>query len=239
MITFSKKYRSEQVEIMDDLDFQGKEMKNLLDDLKRVNKWLGGISITIDGIEKLLKGTPKNESLVILDIGCGDGELLRKCADYGKIHGYNFQCIGIDFNPNILEYAKKKSDSYQNIKFQKIDVFLEEELIPNCDIALCTLFMHHLSTQNMEALLKTLLNKSKKGLVINDLHRSKIAFHLFKVISMFIIKTKTAKHDGLVSIARGFKKSELEMIAKKIPNQQSTIHWRWAFRYQWILKKNI
>ncbi len=239
MITFSNKYRSEQIEIMDDLDFQGKEMKNLLGDLKTVNKWLGGNSISIDGIEKLLSGHSKKDSVVILDIGCGDGELLRKCADYGKKNNYNFECIGIDFNQNILEFAKKKSCNYPNIKFKKIDVFLEEELIPNCDIALCTLFMHHFNNENIEALLRILLNKSKKGLVINDLQRSLVAFSLFKVVSELFLKTKTAKHDGLVSIARGFKKHELEEISIKIPNQKSEIHWSWAYRYQWILKKEL
>ncbi len=239
MITFSNKYRSQQSEIMDDLDFQGEEMKNLLDDLKMVNKWLGGNSISIDGIEKLLRGHSKNDRIIILDIGCGDGELLRKCTDYGKNNNYNFECIGIDFNENILEFAKKKSRNYPNIKFQKIDVFLEEKLIPNSDIAICTLFLHHFSNKNIEALLKILLKKSNKGLLINDLQRSIFAFSLFKVVSNLFLKTKTAKHDGLVSIARGFKKRELEIISKKIPNQQSKIHWRWAFRYQWILKKII
>lgn len=239
MITFSNKYRSEQIEIMDNLDFQGAEMRNLLGDLKTVNKWLGGNSISIDGIEKLLRGHSKKNLIVILDIGCGDGELLRKCTDYGKNNNYNFQCIGIDFNQNILEIAEKKSRNYPNIKFKKIDVFLEEELIPNCDIALCTLFMHHFNNENIEALLRILLNKSQKGLIINDLQRNIMAFGLFKVVSKLFLKTKTAKHDGLVSIARGFKKNELENISKKIPNQQSKIHWRWAFRYQWILKKTI
>ena len=99
--------------------------------------------------------------------------------------------------------------------------------------------MHHFNSENIEALLRTLLNKSKKGLIVNDLQRSMVAFSLFKVVSKLFLKTKTAKHDGLVSIARGFKKYELENISRKIPNQQSIIHWRWAFRYQWILKKTI
>jgi len=159
--------------------------------------------------------------------------------DYGEKNNYNFECIGIDFNPNILEYAKKKSSNYPNIKFQKIDVFLEEKLIPNCDIALCTLFMHHFSNENIETLLRTLLDKSKKGVVINDLQRNIVAFSLFKLFSKLFLKTQTAKHDGLVSIARGFKKRELEVIAEKFPNQISKINWRWAFRYQWILKKNL
>lgn len=238
MMTFSDKYRSNQVEIMDDLNFQGEEMKNLLKDLKTVNKWLGGNNITIDGLEKLLKNHPKNKSITLLDIGCGDGELLRKCSDFGNKNNFNFKCIGLDFNENIIAVARKQSNNYPNISFEKVDVFLNEESIPNCDIALCTLFLHHFSNEKIESLLNTSLKKVNIGLIINDLQRSKQAFNLFKIVSKLFLKTKTAKHDGLVSIARGFKKSELESISKKIPNQQSAIHWHWAFRYQWILKKN-
>jgi SAM-dependent methyltransferase len=224
---------------MDDLDFQGEEMKNLLGDLKYVNKWLGGNKVTLDGIEKLLRGNSKKEPITILDIGCGDGQLLRNCAKYAENNGLKLKCIGLDFNKNILEYAENQSKDFPNIKFQKVDVFLEEELIPNCDIAVCTLFLHHFSDESIAELLKILLKKSNNGLVINDLQRSRIAFNLFKIVSNLFLKTDTAKHDGLVSIARGFKKDELEHISKKIPNQKSEIHWRWAFRYQWILKKTI
>lgn len=239
MIIFSKKYRSEQSEIMDNLDFQGLEMQNLLKDLKTVNKWLGGNNITIDGLQKLLNPNLKTIKITILDVGCGDGELLRKCADFGKRNNFNFDLIGIDFNENILDFAKTQSKEYSNIKFKKVDVFSEENLIPICDIALCTLFLHHFSNEKIENLLKTLIKKTNIGLIVNDLQRSKQAFNLFKVISQLFLRTRTARHDGLVSVARGFKKHELENISSKILNQQSEIHWRWAYRYQWILKKQL
>ncbi|KJJ38069.1 hypothetical protein MB09_10555 [Aequorivita vladivostokensis] len=238
MIYFSNKKRSEQSEIMDSMDFQGKEMERLLNDLKTVNKWLGGNRITVKGMDYLLRNHPKDRKLTILDIGCGDGELLRKCADYGKRNNFHFECIGIDFNSNILEYAKTQSKNYANIEFRKVDVFLEENLIPNCDIAVCTLFLHHFNNKQIEELLMNLVPKVTIGIVINDLHRNRNAFQLFKIVSTFFLKTETARHDGLVSIARGFKKDELNNISIKIPNQKSEINWRWAYRYQWILKKN-
>lgn len=239
MITFSSKYRSKQLEIMDDLNFKGSEMNNLLDDLRIVNKWLGGNNITIDGLQKLLKSSNKKEKITILDVGCGDGELLRKCADFASQHNYNFEMIGLDFNENILRVAETQSINYPNIKFQKVDVFLDENLIPNCDIALCTLFLHHFSNEKIENLLKTLIEKTTIGLIVNDLERNKYAFNLFKIASNLFLKTKTARHDGLVSVARGFKREELQEISKKIPHQRSQIYWRWAYRYQWILKKQI
>ena len=237
MIVFEKNTRSTQIEIMDSLDFQGEEMQNLLNDLKTVNKWLGGDKITVNGLQKLLKNHPKSKEVIILDIGCGDGHMLRKCSDFAQKEGYLVKCIGIDFNTNILEYAKLQSKDYPNMEFQKVDVFFDENLIPNSDIALFTLFLHHFSDEKIEHLLKSVLPKTNKGLIINDLQRSKQAFTLFKLVSKLFLKTKTAEHDGLVSIARGFRKSELEVISKKIKNQTSTICWQWAYRYQWILEK--
>ncbi len=239
MIYFSNEHRSEQEEIMDDVGFQGAEMRSLLRDLKIVNKFLGGNAISLNGIENLLQNQDKEKTFTILDIGCGDGELLRKCADFAKQKNYNFKLIGLDYNQNILDFAKKQSIGYHTINFYKVDVFLEEKLIPKCDIALCTLVLHHFSNTKIESLLKALVSKSDIGLVINDLERSKYAFNLFKVFSGVFLKTNTAKYDGLVSIARGFKKSELAQFSANIANQKSTIQWRWAYRYQWILKKEL
>ncbi|MBT0608685.1 methyltransferase domain-containing protein [Aequorivita echinoideorum] len=237
MIYFSNKERSKQPEIMDDFHLQGNEMKVLLNDLKRVNRWLGGNSVTLDGIEILLKNYSKKDKITIIDFGCGDGEMLRQCAKFGHHNGYNFNLIGIDFNPNILIEASKKSDGFPNISYQKMDVFSAENLIPNCDIALCTLFLHHFRNEKIEFLLKKILNKTSIGVVINDLQRSRIAFQLFKLISNPFLKTKIARHDGLVSVARGFKKQELALISTKLDSQHNSIKWRWAFRYQWIIKK--
>ena len=241
MISISSTSRSEQVEIMDDFDLQGDEMKLLLSDLKTVNTLLGGTNITLGGIKQLLKNCYANKTITILDIGCGDGEILRKCADLSKKLGFQFELIGLDANPHILNTAREKSKSHTNIKYQTVDIFSKDATIPEHDIALCTLFIHHFPNDSIVQLLRKLANKSKAGIVINDLERSKVAFWLFKLFSFVFLKTKIAKHDGLVSIARSFRRKELQQLSEKIENTNSKIRWKWAFRYQWILTraKNI
>jgi 2-polyprenyl-3-methyl-5-hydroxy-6-metoxy-1,4-benzoquinol methylase len=235
MIAFSNKYRSKQPEIMDDFDLQGAEMEVLLSDLKRVNKLLGGTSITLNGIQQLLK--EDNQTATIVDVGCGDGELLRQCAKYTRQKGWKCKLIGIDANNHILETARKRSTDFPEISYQTINVFSDEIKTIEADIFLCTLFLHHFSNDKIALILNNLMSQAKVGIVVNDLHRSKLAFNLFKPFSAIFIKTKIARHDGLVSVARGFKKKELVAISEKISVAKHLIRWKWAFRFQWILKK--
>jgi len=222
---------------MDDFDLKGEEMKELLTDLKKVNKWLGGNQVTKRGIVKLLANRSKEETITILDLGCGDGEMLRECARFALREGYQFELIGIDANTFILEEARSRSEDFKNITYKEMDIFSEETKVLKLDIALCTLFLHHFSNQDIQTIIQKVLNEAKLGIVINDLHRSRLAFWLFKAISTIILKTRIARHDGLVSVARGFKRSELETMAKQFVNGESIISWKWAFRYSWILKK--
>jgi SAM-dependent methyltransferase len=238
MVRFASKYRSKEVEIMDGFDLQGPEMKQLLYDLKTVNHFLGGTRVTLQGIEELLRKTSAQRTITILDLGCGDGEMLRKCADYAMRKGYLFQLIGIDGNSHILKEARKRSSEYQNITFQEFDVF-SEVAIPACDIALCTLFLHHFPNHRIVDLLNRLIPQTTLGVVVNDLHRSWWAFSLFRWFAALFLKTETARHDGLVSVARGFKRDELVQFCKQITYHKYSIKWKWAFRYQWLLMHDL
>lgn len=235
MISYSSKYRTSQTEIMDDINLKGVEMQELLTDLKQVNKTLGGNAITLNGIGQLLPGQHANNTITILDIGCGDGELLRLCAQWGAKKGINVHLIGIDANAHILKEAKKRSEEIKNTTFKVLNVFAEKEILPEFDIALCTLFLHHFNERQIEDLLNRLVRKARMGVVINDLHRSFWAFWLFRIYGLLFLKTRIARHDGLVSVARGFKRKELKLISEKIIGVHQ-LKWKWAFRYQWIIK---
>jgi glycerol-3-phosphate acyltransferase PlsY len=45
------------------------------------------------------------------------------------------------------------------------------------------------------------------------------------------------KNDGAISVLKGFKKKDLININNKLPGTTNSIRWKWAFRYQWIIKK--
>ena len=229
------KYRSEAEEIMDDLDYNGPILHDALDKLAKINQWLGGNIVTINGLKKALKNHNKSEAITIIDLGCGGGDILREISLFGKKNNYNFKLIGIDANPHTVNYANSLSQKYDNVSFEAIDIFSDQFNNLEYDLVLTTLFLHHFKEDQLVSFLKPVLQKAKLGIVVNDLHRHKLAYYLFKLLCT-TIKNKTIVEDGLTSVLRGFKREELTTISKQI-NANYQIQWKWAFRFQWILKQ--
>jgi len=235
-MTVDTTYRSKDIEIMDDLNMSGQLLINSLDHLARINRWLGGNKITIDGIKTILENQPKDKIISLVDLGCGNGDMLRKVAAFGRKNGYKFRLLGIDANQATIDYAVQLSATFPEINYRKEDVLSKEFEIHTYDIALCTLFLHHFEDAVALGFIQTLLKNAKIGVVINDLHRCRMAYYLFKILTSGI-KNKMTRRDGLTSILKAFKRIDLERFSEQI-NYKGTINWRWAFRYQWIIKKS-
>ena len=227
-------HRSKQIEIMDDLDMSGEMLISSLDHLAKINKWLGGNQITLDGLKKLLPPPSKEQTLRILDLGCGNGDMLRQVARFGRKNGYQFELLGIDANQATVDYAVQLSSDFPEISYRKQDVLSKEFESDTYDIAMCTLFLHHFEDNVALNFLQTLLKNAKIGVLVNDLHRHRLAYYLFNLLTSVVGNSMT-REDGLTSILKAFKRKDLELYSDKL-NVKSTIRWRWAFRYQWIIR---
>ena len=78
--------RSEEPELMDDFREGLQRLRIVYDDINRVNKILGGNYITVNAVIELMKQHPQ-ESYTIIDMGCGDGNMLREVAHYCRKKG--------------------------------------------------------------------------------------------------------------------------------------------------------
>lgn len=230
-------YRTKEAEIMDDFLMEGEELRVALDKIAHINKLLGGNRLTLKAVKQLILHMDKTAVITIADIGCGNGDMLRLLADYGKKANLKFNLIGIDANQYTVDYAEKLSNEYDNITYECLDIFKPEFAALQYDIVLCTLTLHHFEDNDIEGILKTFYNNAITGIIINDLHRSKIAYRLFSLIGQVFHLGEMAKQDGLVSILRGFKKQELEAFSKRLGFKKYSVTWRWAFRYEWIIYK--
>ncbi len=230
-------YRTDLEESMDDFSMDNDGLVTALDDIARINQLLGGNSVTLDGVKTLIKDFPKDKTITIMDFGCGSGDMLRMLSKFGKENNLNFQLIGIDANEATIRHAEKCSTDFENITYLAEDIFLYDFSKDNIDLALITLTLHHFKDEEILKIMRIILNLVKKGIVVNDLQRSKLAYHLFQAIIFIFRLEKMTAEDGLISILRGFKREDLEKFSKGLGLKKYSIKWKWAFRYQWIIEK--
>ena len=154
-----------------------------------------------------------------------------------KKNKYIFKLVGIDANIAAIDYARELSKNNPEICFKSIDILSEDFKLESYDVVLCTLFLHHFKNKELISFLRTTIQKATIGIVVNDLHRHRLAYYLFKLIGIFV-KNKTFKKDGLTSVLRAFKRKDLEFISSQIKVHFS-IQWKWPFRYLWIMRKGF
>ena len=223
-------YRTDLEESMDDFSMDNDGLVTALDDIARINQLLGGNSVTLDGVQHLIKDLPKDQTITIMDFGCGSGDMLRMLSKFGAENNLKFQLIGIDANEATIRHAEKCSTEFENITYLAEDIFLYDFSKYNIDIALITLTLHHFKNDEIIKIMKVIYNIIKKGIVVNDLQRSKLAYRLFQMLIFIFRLEKMTANDGLISILRGFKRKDLGL-------KKYSIKWKWAFRYQWIIEK--
>src|SRR5688572_19567181 len=232
------KKRSEEIELMDDLQLSNDDLRRNLDELETINYWLGGHKVVLQALQKLLPQLRElNRPITVADVGCGGGDMLRAVAKWGKKQGLEMKLTGVDANAFMLNYASPKCHQFNNIQFQQSDIFSAEFQRLKFDILTCSLFCHHFSDESLIQLLKQLYKQAGTAVIINDLERNPVAYYSIKALTQAFSKSYLVKNDAPLSVLRAFRKSELESILQKAGITNYRLKWLWAFRWQLVLLK--
>ena len=232
--------RSTQLEIIDlgKPHYTDKEYNECLTLLDKISRYLGGDSTNLWALKKV-KSKFKTNPKLIIDFGCGGGFFSAKLA---KLYP-DCKIVGIDSSKDAISFAQNKfpTKKYSNLEFKLVDP--ENYIIPenSVDIIITTLTCHHLTDEQIIKFLKMSSLAVKQAVIINDLQRSKIALFAFKLITPLFFNNRLIKHDGVLSIYRGFQYNDWKKYLQKAKldfNYCST-KWKWAFRWIVLITKNI
>jgi len=224
--------RSTEAEIMDDLEYSGEMMDRTLYELEVINKWLGGNGVTLGGLKELVRQQDPGREIVIADLGCGRGDMLRLIDLWARKENRLVRLIGIDANPYIIEAAKTNLKEYPKIELVVMNIFSAEFRALKFDIVLGTLFYHHFSNQQLFSFFHQLNDQVRIGHMINDIHRHSLAYHSIKFLTTYFSRSSMVKFDAPLSVLRAFKRKELVEILRNAGLKSFTIRWKWAFRWQ-------
>ncbi|MES2517211.1 MAG: methyltransferase domain-containing protein [Bacteroidota bacterium] len=234
-------YRSNEKELIDDLELDNDALRENLEELALINKYLGGNQVTISGLSRLMFDVRKSKienqtsKITIADLGCGGGDMLMVMANWAKKKGINTQFIGIDANDFMIDFAKKRTANYPNISYLHQNIFSDEFKEKSFDIITMTLFCHHFSDESLVEIFKQFKKQSRIGIVINDIHRHWFAYHSIAWITKLFLKSYLVKNDAKLSVWRAFRRHDLEKIIQQSGFTKYSIRWKWAFRWEVVL----
>ena len=190
-------------ELMDADDLDPEVYATVVGDLAKVNVVTMAARPTLDFLRR---GSLGLRRFKLLDVGFGDGDMLRRIARWAARRGIAAELVGIDLNPRSALAATAHSPADVPIRYITGDY--ADLAGERWDFVISSLVAHHMTHDQLIAFLRFMERASAKGWLINDLHRHGFAHFGFPILATLARWHPIVRHDGTLSIARSYRPAE-------------------------------
>ena len=190
-------------ELMDADDLPAETYAAVVGDLARVN----GVTLAArPTLDFLRRGTQRLNRFRLLDVGFGDGDMLRRIARWAARRGLACELVGVDLNPRSAPAAGAHTPPGLPIVYRTGDY--ADEAGGGWDFVVSSLVAHHMPHDQLVAFLRFMQTESQVGWLVNDLHRHWIAHRGFPLLARIAGWHPIVRHDGTLSVARAYRPAE-------------------------------
>jgi hypothetical protein len=215
-------------ELLDD-DSNGtpSEIAGSLADLRMFNRYFGGASVT----GKLLLEVATRRQLTtisFLDVAGASGDVATLSGQFLARHG-------VTLNPVLLDRAASHlNGSHPAVCGDALALPFADN---SFDVVGCSLFLHHLESEQIVAFTNEALRVARHAFVINDLVRNPV--HLaFTEAGRIIYRSRITRHDASTSVRRAYTVKEMQYLLAKTEAQSFDIGTYYFFRMGGIAWKH-
>jgi 2-polyprenyl-3-methyl-5-hydroxy-6-metoxy-1,4-benzoquinol methylase len=194
--------RSRQEEQMDAPGLDPAVYERVLHDLARVNRWTFTAWPVLAFLTRAVGGA---ERFRLLDVGFGDGDVLRTIARWARRRGIAAELVGVDLNENSLRAARAATPPDLGIDYRAGDY--RDQPGP-FDVIISSQVTHHMTDAQLTTFLRHLEAEARTAWLIADLHRHRFAYRAFPLLARLLRVHRIVREDGTLSIARSFRPDE-------------------------------
>ena len=192
-------------ELMDADDLDPATYAAVVGDLARVNVVTMAARPTFSFLARAL-AKHAGRPLRVLDVGFGDGDMLRRIAHWADRRGHRVELVGVDLNPRSELAARAHTPSALTIRWvtgNYADLAGEP-----WDVVISSLVAHHMTHGQLVDFVRFMEAHARAGWLINDLHRHRFAHAGFPPLARLLGWHPIIRHDGALSIARSYRPGE-------------------------------
>ncbi|MDI1297457.1 MAG: methyltransferase domain-containing protein [bacterium] len=193
--------RSLAEEQMDAADLPEDVYARVLADLARVNAVTMATRPTLGFLKRVVRGPFR-----LLDVGYGDGGMLRTIGRWAQRQGIDCTLVGIDLNARSQAVAAARTDPALGIDYRTGD-YADLAGEP-WDYIVSSLVTHHMSDAQRQDFLRFMERHARRGWFVNDLHRHAFAWRGYPLLARLLGVHRIVREDGQLSIARAFVPAE-------------------------------
>lgn len=218
--------RRRGAEILDDPDADPALAVRSLHDVAKANRWFGGTRAVVRVADRILASLPAapprsihpasapsaNDIPSILDVGTGLGDIPAALLRRARRRGAAITTIGLELSPALAREAATRAS------FAFVGDAMRLPLADaSVDVVTISQVLHHFDDDEATTLLRECARVARTAVVVADLRRSWFAIAGLWASSFVLGFHPVSRHDGIVSILRGYTAPELEaLIARAV-----------------------
>lgn len=211
--------RLDTPELLDEHDAPRRDVERSLRDLRRINRWLGGIAT----YGRLIRRFAPVRS--VIDLGAGTADLLESVEAPLR--------IALDFKIEHLLYLRHSSAVRRVVADARRLPFRDGSV----DVATSAHFFHHFGPDENAAIIREAMGVVSKGIAINDTRRHYAPLAFIAVIAALRLVGRITRFDGPASVRRAYTPEEARAIADRAFARRVEVVRLFPFRFGILLWK--
>lgn len=238
MKIFSPPPRRLRAELLDLDEAPFEEVKESLEDVRRVNQYLGGYRTLLRHVERFLRaGGAPGRAFSILDAATGSADQPIAVAKLARELNIPVRITAIDINWKMLRISRKDTARFPEIDLVQGDILSMPFRENSFDLVINSLSLHHFAWDQATAILRNMDSLGRRGFIVNDLHRSRVAHASIFLLTRIFTRNRLTRYDAPVSVMNAFTPREMKELALEAGVKRFKVYRSFPYRIALVGEK--